>query len=66
MYYVFRDLGVFANRSDLDIVGGYSARGVTSSGTLSREAFCQIAQEFLDAVLGAGKLDAIYFTFDNY
>lgn len=55
-------LNVFATRSDYELVGGYAARGITSTGTISAKAFARIAQEFLDAVRNAGPLDAIYFS----
>ena len=54
-------LAVFDSRPSLEIISGYSARGITSSGTVSSEAFLQIASHFLDAVRDAGKLDGIYF-----
>ena len=54
-------LDVFDGRPGLEILGGYSARGVTSSGTISAAAFARIASEFLQTVRAAGPLDAIYF-----
>lgn len=54
-------LHVFDARPNLEIIGGFSARGVTSGGTISREAFGRIACEFLDAVRAAGPIDGIYF-----
>lgn len=45
----------------LEIVGGYSARGITSAGTLSRGGFARIASEFLEAVRAALPIDGIYF-----
>ena len=54
-------LSVFDVRPNLEIAGGYSARGVTSSGTISAEAFGRIAREFLAAVSAAGPIDGIYF-----
>ena len=54
-------LAVFNSRPSIDIAPGYSARGITSSGTLSSGAFAQITADFLDAVRHAGKLDGIYF-----
>lgn len=55
-------LSVFEQHPDLEIIGGYSARGITSAGTLSSAGFRRIADEFLNAVHGAGRLDAIYFS----
>ena len=54
-------LTVFDRRPDVEIVGGYGARGITSAGTLSQDAFRRIADEFLGAVRDAGPLDGIYF-----
>ncbi|MEO8662986.1 MAG: M81 family metallopeptidase [Bryobacteraceae bacterium] len=54
-------LSVFHQHPDLEIVGGYSARGITSAGTLSSAGFARIASEFLAAVREAGPVDGIYF-----
>ncbi len=54
-------LSVFDARANLEVVGGYSARGITSSGTISKAAFDRIAREFLEAVREAGPLDGLYF-----
>ena len=54
-------LNVFDARPDLEIAGGYGARGITSAGTLSQAAFRQISEEFLEAVRNAGRIDGIYF-----
>ncbi len=54
-------LRVFDQHPEMKIVGGYSARGITSAGTLSSGGFARIASEFLDAVREAGPLDGIYF-----
>jgi microcystin degradation protein MlrC len=55
-------LSVFDDHSNVELVGGYSARGITSGGTVSDVAFERIAREFLDAVRNAGHLDGIYFS----
>ena len=55
-------LNVFATRPDYELVGGYAARGITSTGTISAAAFARIADQFLAAVRDAGPLDAIYFS----
>src|SRR5687768_10682464 len=54
-------VSVFDTHPDLEIVGGYSARGITSAGTLSSGSFARIRTEFLDAVKQALPLDGIYF-----
>jgi len=55
-------LQVFATRPDIELVGGFAARGITSTGTVSAAAFARIAGEFLDAVRNAQGIDAIYFS----
>jgi microcystin degradation protein MlrC len=55
-------LNVFATRPDFELIGGYAARGITSTGTLSSAGFARIAEEFLAAVRAAGPLDGIYFS----
>jgi len=55
-------MNVFATRSDYELVGGFAARGITSTGTISAAAFARIAAEFLAAVRDAGPLDGIYFS----
>ncbi|HUQ92366.1 MAG TPA: M81 family metallopeptidase [Bryobacteraceae bacterium] len=55
-------LSVFAEYPEIDVVPGYSARAITSGGTLRDEDFLHIAREFLDAVRNARNIDAIYFS----
>ena len=55
-------LDVFATRPELELIGGYCARGITSTGTISAAAFARIAEEFLGAVREAGPFDGIYFS----
>ena len=54
-------LAVFAQHPELEITGGYSARAITSGGTLSDPTFAQLAEEFLAAVRANPDVDAIYF-----
>lgn len=54
-------LTVLNQRPDLQLIGGYCARGITSTGTLSAVGFARIAKEFLDAVRAALPLNGIYF-----
>ena len=54
-------MNVFATRPEIELVGGYAARGITSTGTISAAAFARIADEFLEAVRTAGPFDGIYF-----
>ncbi len=55
-------LDVFATRSDIEIVPGFSARSITSGGTLADPDFRRIATEFLDAVRNARGIDAIFYS----
>jgi microcystin degradation protein MlrC len=55
-------LDVFRAHPELDLIGGYSARAITSGGTLSDSAMKRIADEFLDAVRAHRDADAIYFS----
>lgn len=60
-------LRVFAERSDLAVIPTYSARSITSGGTLRADSFARIAREFLDAVRSAfaaanGTVDGIYLS----
>ncbi len=54
-------LAVFAQHPELELIGGYSARAITSGGTLADAAFSQLADEFLAAVRANSDVDAIYF-----
>ncbi|MCX6613967.1 MAG: M81 family metallopeptidase [Acidobacteria bacterium] len=53
-------LSVFESRSGLEVLGGFSARGITSAGTLTEISFQRLANEFLNAVRQAGPLDGVY------
>ena len=55
-------LSVFAQYPDIEAVPGYSARAITSGGTVADADFARIAKEFLDAVRSARNIDAIYFS----
>jgi microcystin degradation protein MlrC len=57
-------LDVFA-RAGVEIVGAFSARAITSGGTLSADAWQRISGEFLAGVADAwssGPIDGIYFS----
>ena len=45
-----------------EIVGGYSARAITSDGPLAAESWTTISTAFLDAVRAAGPVDAVFFS----
>ncbi|MBX3011216.1 MAG: M81 family metallopeptidase [Caldilineaceae bacterium] len=60
-------LRVFAERPDLEILPTYSARSITSGGTLQAASFARLAREFLEAVSTAyqavdGAVDGIYLS----
>ncbi len=57
-------LEVFDQASNIELVAGYSAFFITSGGTLARQAWQRIADEFLTAVRDAAKqhtLSGVYF-----
>lgn len=55
-------LDVFREQPEIELTGGYSARAITSGGTLADAAMERIATEFLDAVRTHRDVDAIYFS----
>ncbi len=55
-------LGVFESRADIELVPAYSARSITSGGTLAAEEFTQLAAEFLALVQAAGPVDGVYYS----
>jgi microcystin degradation protein MlrC len=54
-------LDVFAAQPDVTVVPTYSARAITSAGTLAAPDFARIRAEFLDALRRAPRPDAVYF-----
>ncbi|MBL8222715.1 MAG: M81 family metallopeptidase, partial [Bryobacterales bacterium] len=55
-------LDVLGAHPELELIGGYSARAITSGGTLADGAMRRIATGFLDAVRAHRDVDAIYFS----
>ena len=55
-------LHVFASAGDVELFPTYSARAITSGGTLAAESFRRIGQEFLAAVRAAPPVDGIYLS----
>ncbi|RIK41114.1 MAG: microcystin degradation protein MlrC [Chloroflexi bacterium] len=55
-------LHVFAHTGGIELFPAYSARAITSGGTLAAESFRRIGQEFLAAVRAAPPVDGIYFS----
>ena len=53
---------VFEQHPELTIVPAYSARGITSGGTIPAADFRRIADEFLTSLQQAGPVDGAYFT----
>jgi microcystin degradation protein MlrC len=54
-------LNVFDQAPDVTVVGGYSARALSSAGTLTAEGFAELADGFLTAVRAHRDVDAVYF-----
>ena len=54
-------LSVLEPSESVEIVPAYSAFFITSGGTLARDAWERIAEEFLDAVHRAPPVDGVYF-----
>jgi microcystin degradation protein MlrC len=55
-------LQVFDSRGNVEIVPTYSARAITSGGTLEAASFARISQEFLAAVRAAPPVDGVYLS----
>lgn len=55
-------LSVFAEHDDVEVVPTYSARAITSAGTLAADDWIQISTALLDAVRVAPPVDAVYFS----
>lgn len=55
-------LGVFASRAGVEIIPAYSARSLTSAGTLAASDFDRIASEFLAAIRNAPTVDGVYYS----
>src|SRR5205823_5681221 len=55
-------LSIFDAQPDIDLIPTYSARSVTSGGTLAADEFTRIAGEFLAAIRAAPPADGIYFS----
>ena len=55
-------LTIFESQSDITLTPGYSARAITSAGTLTAAGFAEIAQAFLAAAEAARRCDAIYLS----
>jgi microcystin degradation protein MlrC len=49
------------SQAEIDLVGAYSARSITSGGTLAASDWSRLAEAFLDGVRRVGEVDGIYF-----
>ncbi len=58
---VFGALQVFRERPELEVVPTFSARGITSGGTIPAADFARIVDEWTAAIKSAGPVDAAYF-----
>lgn len=54
-------LRVFGEHADVVVIPTFSARGITSGGTIPQADFERLAREFQAAVRAAGPVDAAYF-----
>ena len=56
-------LGVFRERSDVEVIPAYGARASTAGGVLQRESFGRICDEFVSAVKSAAHdADGLFFS----
>lgn len=55
-------LSVLDQRGDIELVPAYSARAITSGGTLAAVDFRRLASEFLNSLAEVGPVDAAYFS----
>lgn len=55
-------LEVFRNHDGIELIPTYSARSITSGGTLGATDFSRIAGEFLEALRGVPPVDGCYFS----
>jgi microcystin degradation protein MlrC len=55
-------LSVFRGRGDIEVVPTYSARALSSAGTLAAADWARLAEELLDALRQAPPADAAYFS----
>lgn len=55
-------LGVFGARAGIEVVPTYSARAMTSGGTLEQASFDRLMNEFLAAICAAPPVDGVYLS----
>ncbi|MGI8981401.1 MAG: M81 family metallopeptidase [Pirellulaceae bacterium] len=55
-------LSVFEKHPKVELIPTYSAKAITSAGTLAAEDFARIAKELLEALRKAPPVDGVYFS----
>src|SRR4051794_6835204 len=60
-YEVSGALSVFDAQSDIELIPTFSARQITSGGTMAAADFTRLAGEFLTALREAPAVDGVYF-----
>ena len=55
-------LSVFAQHDDVEVVPTYSARAITSAGTLAAADWTQLSTAFVNEIKAAPSVDAVYFS----
>jgi microcystin degradation protein MlrC len=55
-------LSVFDHHPEIELIPTYSARSITSGGTLAAADFRRIAEEFLGQIRAAPAVDGVYFS----
>ncbi len=58
---VFGALQVFQQQPELELIPTFSARGITSGGTIPAADFARIVDEWTAAIRAVGPVDAVYF-----
>jgi microcystin degradation protein MlrC len=54
-------LSIFDEAPGLELVPTFGARSISSGGTLAADSWDRLSRELLDAIAGAGPVDAAYF-----
>src|SRR5258706_4492035 len=55
-------LSAFESHPKVELIPTYSAKAITSAGTLAAEAFTRVAKEFLEALRKSPAVDGVYFS----
>ncbi|UCH26086.1 MAG: M81 family metallopeptidase, partial [Trueperaceae bacterium] len=54
-------LEVFSTDPEIELIPSFSAKAITSGGTLERSSFERISRELVEAVAAAPPVDGVYF-----